>query len=267
MKKALKDYFTFSSRERTGMIVMVILVILAIAANCWLRYFPSQSEAYDYSAFNSEIERFRSSLRWIEPEAEVRGEKTSQSGTRYYHFNHDTLMGKGRVLPPKDKENAGHDLNQKRTVNMDMTRDQRIEINTADSSRLKKLRGIGPVLASRIIKYRLLLGGYHSIDQLTEVYGVSDSLFLAVREHLDIDTSLVQKISINGAGEAQLSRHPYIGRYRAKAILAYRKSEGFISGMEELVINKIIPAESCERVGIYLDFSKGEVAADSSSRQ
>ena len=122
---------------------------------------------------------------------------------------------------------------------------------------LKRLKGIGPVLASRIVKYRGLLGGYYSVDQLTEVYGISDSLFYTIREHVCIDTSLVRKISINEAGEAQLSMHPYIGRYRAKAILSYRKSVGTISGIEELVKNKIIPEENKKRLKPTCDFRPG----------
>jgi competence ComEA-like helix-hairpin-helix protein len=129
-----------------------------------------------------------------------------------------------------------------------------IELNSSDTSLLEELRGIGPVLASRIIKYRSTLGGFYSVDQLKEVYGISDSLFQTIKNDVTVEPERVRKISINEVSESQLSRHPYIGRYNARAILAYRKSAGCISGLEELVKNKIIPAERKDRINAYLSF-------------
>jgi len=61
-------------------------------------------------------------------------------------------------------------------------------------------------------------------------------------------------ISANDASEWQLSRHPYIGKYMAKAIVTYRKSNGSISSIEELVKNRIIPAERIDKIKAYLLF-------------
>src|SRR5665647_1059817 len=48
----------------------------------------------------------------------------------------------------------------------------RLDLNSADSLHLLEIPGIGPVFASRIIRYRTLLGGYYAVDQLREVYGM-----------------------------------------------------------------------------------------------
>ena len=301
MKKALKDYFTFSSRERTGMLVLLMLIILAIAANFWRRYFPTSQKEYDYTAFNREMDLFGSSLSRVESVPDIPGQETDPSGIRPFPFDPNTAtvselarlgvaksiavriqtyrMKGGRfkkkedllkiygfdtalytflspyVIIPDENEHHHPYVNDPSTYEQAIQY-YRIEINSSDSSGLNRLKGIGPVLASRIIKYRGLLGGYYSVDQLTEVYGISDSLFNAVKVHVYIDTLLVSKISVNKAGENQLSKHPYIGRYTAKAILAYRKSAGTISGIEELVQNKIIPGESKKRIEAYLDFSR-----------
>jgi len=119
---------------------------------------------------------------------------------------------------------------------------------------LMELRGIGPVLASRIIKYRTLLGGYYSVDQLKEVYGISDSLFQSIKNNVLVEPAQISRISINEASEGQLSRHPYIGRYRARAIVSYRKTAGCILSVEELVRNKILPEEEKVRMNAYLSF-------------
>ncbi len=52
------------------------------------------------------------------------------------------------------------------------------DINTADTTQLAELRGIGSKLSARIVKYRDALGGFHSTEQYVEVYGL-DSILLA----------------------------------------------------------------------------------------
>ena len=49
----------------------------------------------------------------------------------------------------------------------------RKDLNEVDSVWLTSIHGIGPVLSKRLVKYRKLLGGFNSIDQLKEVYGLS----------------------------------------------------------------------------------------------
>ena len=51
-----------------------------------------------------------------------------------------------------------------------------VDINKADTSDLKKINGIGTVLASRIVKYRNKLGGFTNSEHLKEVYGLDISL-------------------------------------------------------------------------------------------
>jgi len=52
-----------------------------------------------------------------------------------------------------------------------------LDINTSDSSALVTLPGIGPVLSMRIIRYRNLLGGFWSVNQLKEIYGLPEETF------------------------------------------------------------------------------------------
>lgn len=97
-----------------------------------------------------------------------------------------------------------------------------ISINKADLAEWKSLKGIGEVLASRIIKYREKLGGFHSIDQLKEVYGISDSLFRSISPYLKADHLNVRKINPNEAELTVLQQHPYISPTLSKQIVSYR---------------------------------------------
>src|ERR687885_347590 len=56
---------------------------------------------------------------------------------------------------------------------------QPFDINTADTTQLIALKGIGVTLAGRIVKYRDALGGFISTDQFRDVYGLDS---MAVEE-------------------------------------------------------------------------------------
>ena len=72
-----------------------------------------------------------------------------------------------------------------------------VYINSSDSADFTKLRGIGPTYASRIIKYRNRLGGFYNPNQLSEVYGLSDSLIRTFEEQLVFDSMPIQKLNVN----------------------------------------------------------------------
>lgn len=129
-----------------------------------------------------------------------------------------------------------------------------LEINTCDSAALEALPGIGPVLSVRIIRYRNLLGGYASVSQLREVYGLSEETFNIISGRLTADTSLIKKIDINKADYKQLIRLPYFEKAEVAAILKYRELTGKIVSMNELVKNKIIAADKADRVKPYLKY-------------
>ncbi len=127
-----------------------------------------------------------------------------------------------------------------------------ININTADSVLYEKLPGIGPVLARRIIRYRMLLGGYYSPEQIREVYGVTDSLFLRIGERLEADTTNIKKINLNTSEEKELARHPYIGKYAAAGIAKYRTHVGKILNINELLVNGLIPKDRFDKLKYYV---------------
>ena len=58
----------------------------------------------------------------------------------------------------------------------------KINLNSADTSELELLPGIGPVLAQRIVDYRLQTGPFKSIDELQDVPGIGDKLFDQMRD-------------------------------------------------------------------------------------
>jgi competence protein ComEA len=127
-----------------------------------------------------------------------------------------------------------------------------VDINQADSATMTKLHGIGPVLSSRIVRYRSLLGGFYCTGQLKEVYGLSDSLFSIIQPAIYADTAAVKKINLNLASERELARHPYIGKFTARGIIRYRSKVQKITCLDELKINGLVSDVDFERLKKYL---------------
>jgi DNA uptake protein ComE-like DNA-binding protein len=97
-----------------------------------------------------------------------------------------------------------------------------VELNTADSLALLTLYGIGPSFAKRIIKYRNLLGGFYSKDQLLEIYGFDQERLDKIYAYCDVDPVGIKNININTIKTDDLKKHPYLDYYTAKAIVDQR---------------------------------------------
>ena len=126
------------------------------------------------------------------------------------------------------------------------------DINLADSAALERLPGIGPVLSQRIVRYRSLLGGFYTTNQLIEVYGLPDSLIAVINRYFFADTATLRKINLNTATAYELQLHPYIDKYTAQGIISYRRKVKAITCIEELYVNGILSDEQFNKVKKYL---------------
>jgi len=128
------------------------------------------------------------------------------------------------------------------------------ELNGADSLHLLDIPGIGPVFASRIIRYRNLLGGYYAVSQLREVYGMQEEHFTAVSSFFTADPSTVRTFNINFSNIHELGRHPYIGFRTARKITRLRDKIGKFSTPEDL--SSVVEADSLKRLIPYVKFNQ-----------
>lgn len=109
-----------------------------------------------------------------------------------------------------------------------------INVNAADTSAFIALPGIGRKLSARIVSFRDKLGGFYSVDQIGETYGLPDSTFQKIKGRLQVDGSSVKKINVNTATKDELKVHPYIRWNLANAIVEYRNQHGAFKSLEEL---------------------------------
>lgn len=145
------------------------------------------------------------------------------------------------------KNFAGH-----KTDSWNALRYASIDINTADTADFINLPGIGSKLATRIVNFREKLGGFYTIDQIRETFGLPDSTFQKVKQYLKLENSSIRKININTASIDELKAHPYIRYNIANPIVAYRNEHGSFSSIEDLKKIMIITDEVYQKIAPYL---------------
>jgi DNA uptake protein ComE-like DNA-binding protein len=127
-----------------------------------------------------------------------------------------------------------------------------IELNSSDSTDLIQLRGIGPVFASRIVKFRNILGGFYSADQLMEVYNFPEETFQGIKSYLRCDTALIRKMRLNFADFAELIRHPYLERDEVNSILNFREENGPFVSKEQLIKDGLVDSLKFQKIKHYI---------------
>jgi DNA uptake protein ComE-like DNA-binding protein len=140
------------------------------------------------------------------------------------------------------------------TLNKTAKTDAIVELNSADTTQLKQVKGIGSGFARRIVGYRKRLGGFVRIDQLREVWGITPEMYAALAPHFSIDKKQVQTIKVNKASIEKLKYHPYLNFYTAKAIYELRLTKGSLKSINDLRTIDILDKDLINKIEPYLSF-------------
>ena len=127
---------------------------------------------------------------------------------------------------------------------------EHVVLNTADTTVLKTVPGIGSYYAKKVVAYGQRLGGYVSVDQLDEIEGFP----LDAKEYLTIEGATPRKLNVNTLTINELRKHPYINFYQAKAITEYRRLHGPLRSLNDLRLSKDFPIQAIQRLEPYIEF-------------
>lgn len=228
-----QDFFYFSSSERRALIFLSFIII-AIGIVLW---FTSPVEVEDEKR-QELISLQDSSVLSVpkDPEllkAEVLPKKVEKVKTRSFHAPYSSSH---RNYTTKYKEKVV------------------VELNSADTTILQKIPGIGSSFSKRIVKYRALLGGFYTVEQLAEVYGIDEERYEKLNPWFRVDSSLVLPLHVNQADFRTLIRHPYLNKQQTVVILNCIKRKGKLSGWNELKLLEEFTEQDIKRLKPYLSF-------------
>ncbi len=247
-----KDFFYYHRGERVAIILLLILIVLTIVMNEIGKKKNNENNVLiENDSLVQEFDQFHRSLN--DGESVAYPPTESESNRQYYvenRRNNERQLKSNELSTYSDKNSS---FESSFSVSVKLAEGETIFLNESDTTDWKKIPGIGSTYASRIVKYRDLLGGFVTVDQLREVYGIDDVLFAKIYPYLEADGKYT-KIAINRLEFKELLRHPYLNYKQVKAIFDLRRRKGNVSSINELAMLNEFTAEDIERLNPYLEF-------------
>lgn len=219
----LKSYLGFSRKESSGFLLLLPFLGLLVVAPIILRQIKAAKSQDFHEKFIIQIDSMeRAGLVLVK--------------------------SPGPLFNPQDTV-------KKSSLEKQLDNIQRISFTDADSIVLQIVPGIGPGSAGRIVKYREDLGGFHSTNQLSEVYGMKPETIELMWEFFEFNPLIFRKIKLNHGTIEEIAAHPYVTYGEAKVIVAYRNQHGAYQSLEDLLKIKIFKEEWIRKLAPYLDLS------------
>ena len=134
----------------------------------------------------------------------------------------------------------------------------KFDLNLADTAQFQIVKGIGPVLSARIVRYREMLGGFTHAQQLREVYGIEEEVYQRMLGHFDVLIPSIKKININQDSISFLAKHPYLSYKTSRAIIKYRAQHGDYQSVNDLKKIYSISDSLFQRIVPYLKIESTE---------
>lgn len=218
MKAKLRDHFGFSKAETYGTLLLLLLMTASLLTSWGLTWYHStQPEA----GREQDIARLERTLALLEAKNQPQ-------------------------KPAKTPRKSGSKKERKRPL-------QPFDINTADAAQLSTLRGIGPVLSARIVKFRDKLGGFVRTAQYAEVYALPPEVVERLQKHTYLAKDFVPKrLNINTATVKVLAAHPYLSHVQARRIVRHRTLHGSFATVEALAALALLDNHTLKKVMPYL---------------
>lgn len=127
-----------------------------------------------------------------------------------------------------------------------------IDINTADTTLLKRIPGIGSYYARRIVELRQRHKIFTSLDELLSIRNFPESALA----YMTINETDIPILKINKMTLDQLENHPLLSVTQARDIMTLRRTSGAIRTIEDLRLTRSLSPQALQRIAPYIDYSE-----------
>lgn len=237
-----KEFFYLQSESKVAVILLLILIVLTLFFNAFNNSANSSEVLLQYN--DSIINEFKSVS--TQRRTTNYGEYVTSQQPSTKNADMETS-----IITNAENERGYTNENYVRIVKL--LPGETISLNSTDTTEWKKIPGIGSSYSSRIVKYRSLLGGFVSKEQLLEVYGISSDIYFRISPYISEDSNFI-KLHINELEFNQLLRHPYLNYNQVQAIMNLRNKKGNIASINELHMLDEFSNEDITRLQPYLEF-------------
>lgn len=247
------DFFRMSKGEFVGTVILLFIILALMAAV--LLYHQSPPPPTDLSDFVSEVTAFEKRQRtYADSVAQERASRDSAYRNRYAsrydyskNYRHYDTTSRSVRYP--------YDTTRLRPIQKkESYRIQKVDLNLCDTSDITRVPQFGSKRALKIVEYRDKLGGFHSFEQLREIYILQNIDLEYCQKYFTINPNHIKKIEVNKLSYKELKSHPYFDAYLAKTIVNYRNANGKIHSIAEF--QKVTHAyqELMDKLSPYLSF-------------
>lgn len=285
-----KSFFQYSSAQRSGIFFLLIISIALQLAFYFVDFTVieiSNQEKQQWLSLQTQIDSLKTKKKEYLPQiypfnpnfiSDNKGYKLGMSINeidKLLHFRQtnkyvnsskefqlvtgisDSLL---RTIAPyfKFPDWVAHPKDFKTFDNFHKNKVQKIivmDINNATQEDLKKVYGIGDGLSERILKEKQKLGGFVSIEQINDIWGLTPEVIEILKAKFRIEKiPEIKKININTASVNELMAFPYFRYSLAKSIITFRSMNGDIKNSEDLIKIKGFPVDKVKIIALYLYF-------------
>lgn len=248
-----KRFMTFSRGERIAIITIVSMIVIMLIAKYIIINNPPKRDYFkhDLDSIIVRRERMLDSIRIADSlEKEALANRRTNANTNFSPKGESSRkLGSRYALNDKQRHAETKEKAEKESVEMT----ESIDLNTADTTLLKQLPGIGSAFAKWIVDYREKLGGYCETQQLLEVYRMDTVRFNEIKDFVKIDSSFIPKqLRINSDAFKVLLKHPYLEYEDVKKIVNYREQKGMITSWERL--RNVVGDAINPKLRYYIDY-------------
>jgi DNA uptake protein ComE-like DNA-binding protein len=223
-------------------VILTLLVVIAIALGV-IFLTGGQNDSSNALVFADSIDNSAPSKHYRDSfHKKPYHERTVYVRTKVIY--RDTAYQRGRHLPDAEHDSVVALYQPK------IRRGEHVVLNTADTTQLKTVPGIGPYFARKIVEYGERLGGYVSVDQLDEI----EDFPLEAKRYLVIENPSPRKLNINRLSLNDLRKHPYLNFYQARIITDYRRLHGPLKSLQDLRLSKDFSPEVIARLEPYIEY-------------
>ncbi|MFO8234800.1 MAG: helix-hairpin-helix domain-containing protein [Bacteroidales bacterium] len=224
MSNHFRHFYSFTKRERNGIIILVILIGLLLGLDVFVLPVNINNEKFDYASFRNEIESFE---RFVKDNRE---EKNRRPET---------------VLPNYQAENTA-DVNKGKLF--------RFDPNNTNREQWKTL-GLSDYQIDNITKYLEKGGQFYEPEDFQKIYGIDEQMYDKLKDYIRIEKIEEEKnnftqnvkekedkneeptvdvVDLNSADTTQFMLVNGIGRTYAERISKYRDLLGGFRKIEQL---------------------------------
>lgn len=235
----LKEFFYLRKSDRK--VILTLLCVIAIALGVIFLTGGENDTSNELVAADSvpAKHKTRDSFRHKSYQKDT---KTVYVRTKVIY--RDTAFRRGKALDMGERDSVVAHYQVK------LKAGEHVVLNTADTTQLKMVPGIGSYFARKVVQYGERLGGYVSVDQLDEI----ENFPLDAKDYLVIENAQPHKLNVNTLSLNDLKKHPYINFYQARAITDYRRLHGPLKSLQDLRLSKDFPPEAIARLTPYVEY-------------